>query len=431
VFSLKQLIPAVALLALIAALPAYIEFVEQSGAVIYKGDLFEDYYTGFIIAIILGGLIAFWPISNEYKFPLINIWIVKVFIVLGGMLFYEYKYGSSGGLDSFSYFLTSRYGEFQFGNFIHGAGTQNIRNLARLYQVFMPDSYHAMKVTFAYVGLISVFLIFIAVKKIHTQNGHKLLYLIGLFPSILFWSSILGKDPINLFGMSLYILGVIGFYVDRRLFYLILICVGIYFCSFIRVWYALILSIPLAILLIRIPLSIPYRIFISGMLAYGFFLSLDLFSSSFNISSLAQLVASTDSISQSWAGHGGSGLVIEEGLGSVSATLGFMPLGMFTALFRPLPGEILNVFGLLASIENIVVLWLLFLAIKRTQLKELKHPILLWAVILVLVWAAFYSIASYQNMGSAARFKLQILPVLLLLLIYLSRSRDNNDNNEN
>ena len=426
-FSSKQFIPAVVLLVFIASIPAYIELIEISGSVIYKGDLFNDYYTGFVTAIILGGLIALWPIKTEYKIPLINIWTAKVFVVLGGMLYYEYHYGNTGGLDSFSYYLTSRTGLFSFEGFIHGAGTQNIKNLARFYQMFMPDSYHAMKVVWAYVGLISIFLIFVAAKKIYTEDGYKLLYLIGFFPSILFWSSILGKDPINLFGMSLYILGVIGFYIERNILYLLLICLGIYLCSFIRLWYAPILTIPLTILLIRTPMSGPYRILIIAMLAYGFSLSLNLLRETFNINSLAQLVATTDGISQGWALHGGSGLVIEGGISSVSSTLGFMPLGMFTALFRPLPGEVLNIFGLLSSLENLAVLYLLILSIRRTPLKELSHPILLWAVTLVLVWSAFYSVASYQNMGSAARFKLQILPVLLLLLAYLSRPRKHDD----
>ena len=430
-FSSKQIIPATVLLAFIAALPAYIEFIEKSGSLIYRGDLFKDYYIGFITAIVLGGLIILWPISAEYKVPLINIWIIKVFIVLGAMLIYEHKYGAGGGLDSFSYFLVSRVNEFSVGGFIHGAGTQNIKNLARFYQLYMPDSYHAMKVTWAYIGLIAVFLIFVAAKKVYAEADYKLLYLLGLFPSILFWSSILGKDPIVLFGMSLYILGVIGFYVERNVFYLLLICLGIYITSFIRIWYAPILAIPLTILLISMPLSLPYRIVIIGMLAYGIGLSLEIFSESFNIGSLAQLVATSDRISQSWAGDGGSGLAIEGGIGSVSSTLGFMPLGMFTALFRPLPGEVLNIFGLLASLENLAVIWMLILSIRRTRLRELAHPILLWAVVLVLVWAAFYSVASYQNMGSAARFKLQIVPVLLLLLLYLSRLREHDVNDEN
>ena len=96
---------------------------------------------------------------------------------------------------------------------------------------------------------------------------------------------------------------------------------------------------------------------------------------------------------------------------------------MFTALFRPLPGEVLNPFGWLAGFENAVLLALCGRAVLRTRFRELRDPIVLWAVSFVIVWAIVYGFASYQNLGTAVRFKLQVLPILLGLLFYFGRRR--------
>jgi hypothetical protein len=46
-----------------------------------------------------------------------------------------------------------------------------------------------------------------------------------------------------------------------------------------------------------------------------------------------------------------------------------------------------------------------------------------WAVLLIVVWAAAYGFVSYQNLGGAVRYRLQILPVLVGLLLYIVASR--------
>jgi hypothetical protein len=44
-----------------------------------------------------------------------------------------------------------------------------------------------------------------------------------------------------------------------------------------------------------------------------------------------------------------------------------------------------------------------------------------WAIVLLMVWSGTYAFASSYNLGAAVRFKLQILPLMLLLLLYLAR----------
>src|SRR5690606_22583316 len=98
-----------------------------------------------------------------------------------------------------------------------------------------------------------------------------------------------------------------------------------------------------------------------------------------------------------------------------------MPLGITAALFRPLPFEILSPFGMLAGLENAFLVYLLLWAIRRTRLRDLKDPFVAWMLLTIGTWATVYGFVSYQNLGSAVRFRLQILPLLLIVLLHLAQ----------
>jgi hypothetical protein len=100
-------------------------------------------------------------------------------------------------------------------------------------------------------------------------------------------------------------------------------------------------------------------------------------------------------------------------------TIRYVPQGTFTVLFRPLPGEVNNVFGFLAGIEGAFLLILFVLAIKRMRWRELLDPIIIWAILLIVLWASFYGFVGF-NLGTVCRYRLQILPVFLGLLLYLA-----------
>ena len=100
--------------------------------------------------------------------------------------------------------------------------------------------------------------------------------------------------------------------------------------------------------------------------------------------------------------------------------IAFLPIGAFTALFRPLPLEVRNAFGLLAGLENAYMLGLFVVGMTRRGFGWFRQPVLLWALTTLLVWGAVYGFVSYQNLGSAFRFRVQVAPILLLLGLYLT-----------
>ncbi|TGO02911.1 hypothetical protein PN36_16440 [Candidatus Thiomargarita nelsonii] len=405
--------------------PNFLDWVRAAGQTIPQKDIIGDYFTAVIWAFVLGFSILFWPVSFHDKRALLVVWLIKIFVTLGIMLFYEHIYGGKTGLDAFGYFYDSIIKNFAWEYFKFGDGTPNITNLARLHRYIIPESYHALKVTTAMIGMIAVYIFYRAICLFWRHDDVRIFYVLALYPSILFWSSILGKDPIMFVGVALYAYAVVGWQQFGQVRYLLWGALGVWLASFIRLWYAPILLAPLAVFILiqsgRFYLKVVFMVIVT----IAFLFSWSLFAEQFSIESSQDLVSASDTVSSSWGSEGGSGQQISGGITSIGSMLAFMPIGSFTALFRPLPGEILNPFGLLAGFENFILLFLFILALKRTQWKEIKEePILLWAIATVIVWGTIYGFVSYQNLGSAVRFKLQILPILLALLVYLARDRN-------
>ena len=163
-----------------------------------------------------------------------------------------------------------------------------------------------------------------------------------------------------------------------------------------------------------------------GILVGAFLFTSDFLTKRFAVSDSEHLVTATNSISHSWS-YGGSAQKVPE-FKNAWQMLQFAPIGAFTALFRPLPGEVNNPFGALAGIENFGLLFLFIRGIRRTKLKLFfQDPAMVWAFSLILFWSFVYGFVSYQNLGSAVRFKLQVLPILVGAILFLNYHRKYRD----
>ncbi|MCG2734892.1 MAG: hypothetical protein L6282_00710 [Candidatus Methanoperedenaceae archaeon] len=397
------------------AVPSFLDVVRALGHNIPQEDVTTDYFIGLVWAITLGVSILAWPVPSKDKIGLLVVWLVKSLVTLGFMLLYENNYG----LDAYGYFDVPRQSDFVWEGLNVGAGTQNISILAWLHHQVLPASYHAMKVSFAMVGLVAIYIFYRAAVIFMKRENKRVFYILALFPSILFWASILGKEPIILLGISLYVYGVVGWSRLKRLRYLLVIALGIIVVALIRTWLVPILLAPLVIFVLDGMQGKVSKVTLIAIVFVAFLLSFSLFMNMFGLKTTEDLVATTNRLSRGWA-IGGSAQEVPE-FTSIGSMVAFVPLGAFTALFRPLPGDLINPFGILASLENLVLLVMLLLAVKRMRWSDLKEPIVLWAILLVIIWAIVYGFISYQNLGTAVRYRLQILPVLLGILLYLGR----------
>lgn len=402
----------------------YLEMAVALGQTIPTSDLATDYVKGVVWALFLGGTILLWPVSSANKRLLLCAWLAKIAVTLFFMLFYENYYG----LDAYMYFDESHKADFNFSelNLLKGLGTENMVSLARLHRQFLPDSYHAMKVSCAMLGLIGIYLFYRAAVIFMQREMPRFFLLLALFPGIIFWSSILGKDPVAFFGIALYAYGVSGWYRYKRVWFLPIICAGILTAIFIRQWLGLIMVVPMGIVFFIGLRGVFLRLFFGLFSIMVGYFSAQPFMTRFKIQALQDVLTAADRVTTGFVTTaGGSTQVLNFDFSSPSGLLSFLPYAAFTAVFRPFPGEVMNPFGLLAGLESAILLFLLARAIMRTKLSELREPLVLWAILFVTVWAVINGLVSSANFGVGVRYKLQILPILLGVLMFLARDRIN------
>ena len=417
--SLKKVFPILFLFAGIAVgalIPEYSKLIGGLGYRITSSDMATVYIIGVIWAICITLSIPFWPVSSLDKKDLLRLWMVRCTVTLGFMLVYEYNYP----LDAMAYHRYAMDRTFDFGSVDIGKGTELISCVMWVFNHVLPvyDSYHALKVISSLIGFIAVYIFYRGYVIYLGRPIKGLLYILMLTPSIIFWSSILGKDPIHLFGIALYVYGVIGWMKKHKLSYAVPMALGLGINLGIRVWSAAIFVAPFGFVSLWRTRNLIAKIIMGGAFMAAAQFAIQKFVAQFALENVAEVVRNTHNISRSW-NRGGSALHAPT-FTSVGSMIAFMPIGMFTALFRPLPGEVMNAFGLLAGLENLILLSMLLVAIKRGALVALRDDLALWALSLILIWSAFYGFVSFQNLGAAVRFRLQILPIMIGFILFLS-----------
>ena len=381
-----------------------------------------SYLYGVIWAWLLAYTINLWPIDQIEKIYLLIIWGIKIFVTLGLLLFYEYNYG----LDAFAYFIQPTQEDFILPG-LSFDGTENIFNLVWFHHQLLPESYQLLKVSFSYIGLIASFIFYRAFSLIIGYKNINLLLLFSLFPSILFFSSTIGKEPLLLLGISIYLLGVIGLYKKLNHHYLLMVIFGLVVLFLIRYWICFVLLLPLVVLFWHSKIQINLKIMaLILLLALSYFLydytlhRFILYSDEGEniIGALNTLFANRS--------FGGSFNEWHKSFSNYSDVFEFLPLGIFTALYRPLPGEVTGIFGLLAGIQNLVLLLVTIHAIFYIRKSYLYAPLFQWMIAIIVCWLSVYSFLSFSNFGANERYKIQIIPIILGLLLYIYHESENN-----
>jgi hypothetical protein len=406
-----------------------IEFLGEAifvlGNGIHVADPLKDYLLGWTYALLILGSLAFWPVAKEHKILLVRFWILRCFVTLVVMLFYE-RYFT---LDAFDYFFESRFAEFRYPLLL--SNNWIVMNYITWWlnqHLMIADSFHAMKVVFAFTGFLGSYLLYLGLVPLIRRESISLFILLQAMPSMLFWSSTLGKDPLNFLGVCLCCYGVMAWVSPSRsvsrLNCAVLVAAGIALAYLIRPWSGKILILPMVLVMFA---SIRFKLIrwagIAAIPVLGYQVLQEALQG-FGVESTEQFVSLTHGVSRSWS-RGGSAMQAPD-FHSLGDILSFLPLGMFTALFRPLPGEINSVFGILAGVENLILLLFLVRGVKLKwdhwhATPQYEKTVIYWSAATLVAWAAIYGFVSYQNLGAAFRFRLQATPMLLILLIFLNR----------
>lgn len=379
------------------------------GRNIPQPDIVSDYVHGWIWALGFAALICMLPLED--RMPLLHVWLVKIAVDLGAMLIYEWHYG----LDAYRYFWWGVWGQHGSLLPVLGNGTETIMRFSALLAFFTGPSYHAMKVIYSFIGLWGCFCFYRAACHYMGRRDHRLLYIVSFVPSILFWSSILGKDPVMFFGAGLYTLGAIGWLRSNRMGYAVLLAGGVAVAIFVREWYGVIMIAPLFFVVaprLRHPFQriLSFAIGLGGMV-YAF----SIFRHQFFRKGISSVLPNINSTVSNLA-YGGSSNSFH-GFHSFGSMVLFWPWGVFTALFRPLPFDVHNAFMALAAIEGTTLLVLVISAIRHRKVVQLRDPVIAWALTYLLCWSLLYGFVGYANLGMEVRERLEAMPILVLLAL--------------
>lgn len=370
------------------------------------------------MALVLGLFLCILVWNAADLRAMLFLWSVRVAVTLLLMLPIENHYT----LDGFGYFEANKGPIHWQGRTISG-GTAWFVWLLRMHMSILPRYYHLIKVSFAFGGLLAIYIFYRAAVMFTGREDRRLLYVLGLIPGITLWSSMILKDPLVMLGVAIYGYGAVGCIQKRGSLYMVWIAVGMLIASVIRIWMGLIMLAPLGIAFCVAPRRMSVRIMLAVLAAIAMMMFVRPLMKTFAVKSAQELTEQLAKTGNRFEG-GGSGTNEILKINTWSGALLFVPWGSFTALFRPFPGEVNNAFGLLAGLEDLVMFGLLMRAAIRFKPRDLANPVILWATALVISWGFLYGFISSHNMGTAVRYRVQIMPIVVMLLLYLGRPRN-------
>lgn len=351
-------------------------------------------------------------IMNLMNKELTIIWLLKGIVTLIVMLPYEANYK----LDAFVYFTAL----IDINNeYIQGVVQNKNTYLIALFNSYLGyligDSYHALKLFYSLISFIGLILFYrilefvLSLEDIQIKQWY--IYFYFLFPTVLFWSSTLGKDSLNIFvlGFVLYAIVQLMQQFTIRYFFILLGMLSLLF--FLRFWF-------IGIFLLTILQYFIYKYICKKnlLVMFLFFICIVVIITTVNIPYMQGIVDKLNKHTFEFA-FGGSATQTYVYYSIRDYFLYLIP-NIFTTLFRPMLFDVTNMFTFISACENIV-LFLLFVRYILLNFKNIMdNKYIAMLLFYCVAWLLFYVIISPANLGSAVRFKLQVLPVILIIIGY-------------
>jgi hypothetical protein len=264
---------------------------------------------------------------------------------------------------------------------------------------------------------------FYAVLKQHTENSstglQRLALLLVFLPSVSFWSSGIGKDSISFMAMGLALYAALNF--NKRIVFMML-AVGL--MLFVRPHMAGIMLIAIvASIALTKQMALMPRIIIGSV---GLLVAAVMIPFALEYAGLEADASNFSSYIETRQGHN------QQGGGGVDISSMSLPTQMFTYMFRPLFFEARSITQLLASLDNMLILYLVIITVKiRLSIKRLKftgNRIFMWWYV-VISWVLLSMTTA--NLGIAMRQKWMFTPILIFLLISIIAAAQEKTTNNN
>lgn len=345
---------------------------------------------------------------------------VSAFLYIWHMLFcIMYMYMAINfGADSNKYF----YEAINFDGRDFNFGTSFIIHLTYFFYNFLHFSYIDQFLLHGFIGFIGLLAFAASIKQVtlHKSFNVKILgWLIVFLPSVSFWTTALGKDAISFMATGLALWAALDFKNRKLLFLFSVLCMFM-----VRPHIGAILIIAFIFSLIFDKKVNIYSKFFFGTLS--FFITLIILPIMMNYIGLSEAENISDvegyiDKRQSSNLSGGSSLDIS----SMS-----LPMQMLTYLFRPMPFEAHTIFALIASLDNVVILFLfilgLYYSFKKSQPAIESNRIFLWVYFFMCLIVLSMTTA---NLGIAMRQKWMFMPMFVFLMLSIVGSNKKNTGN--
>jgi len=326
----------------------------------------------------------------------------------GFCLFYM-DYSITNISDAGGYYVSS----FQYiGDF--EPGTVFVIFLTSIFSVHLNMSYLGIFLVFNLFGSIGL-LAFYGALRLATVDKSRALrvlsLLILLMPSINFWTASLGKDAISFMATGLAIWAALEF--SKRTFLLGLAVIAM---LLVRPHMAAIMVLAFVFSTIfSTRLSLVQRVVLGTM---AFAVTAAMLPFALTYAGLGDASSSGDVMAYIEKRQGFN----QAGGGGVDISSMSPPMQLFTYLFRPLPFEAHSIFALASSLDNVVLLGLFVMGIRRVFTYRSPYPrenrVFLWTYAI----AAWIILAlTTANLGISVRQKWMFTPVLLYLFISAGR----------
>lgn len=397
--------------------------------------------------------------TRKYFIPALSVRFVAA-ISLG--LIYQFYYG---GGDTFSYwthgsqwiwkaFLDSPLEGLKLIFWKTGINQETYTYAQNIWFFSNPPSYFVVRVagfldilTFGTYSTTSLFFalfsfggswtLFSTLTAYYPGQESRLKFALLFFPSILFWGSGIMKDTLTLGAFLFLVNGLFVVLKKKRIsiFTFITILVSSWVLLSVKA-YILYCTIPAVVVWIYSAQigKIGSKVFkvLFAPLILGFFVLFGHIAvtqatkgdSLYSIDNLAQRAWITAYDIRFYTGKdAGSGYSLGEQDGTWQTMLTLAPAAVNVTLFRPYLWEVRNPFMLIMAFESLILLVLVirFVALGGYRL-VLKDPFLIFSVCFSITFAFAVGVSTY-NFGTLMRYKIPMLPIILipLLLVPLSK----------
>jgi hypothetical protein len=346
-------------------------------------------------------------------------------------------------------------------NFLHDAPANYFKSpsnsivgkMAAVPALFLFGSYTAVCGFFSLLGFIGTWKIYKVFVHEYPSLHKQLFYSILFFPSVVYWTSGVLKEPLTILGLGFVTEFVFRWFIkgQRKPILLVTTFLTAYLMYLVK-GYVLFAFIPAASLwvfkgyhktirngalqFISMPIFIIFSVIGSFTLLSFFGNDGSTRNSRYSIENFLtssdqtrNAFSANDSQTEAQKRFGSTGASYVD-IGSTDGTflgnLRMFPIAVITTLFRPYLWEVRNPFMLLAAIENLILLGFSLNLLWKVGIRRLgkfiyNTPILLMCVLFSIVFSGMVGIST-PNFGSISRYRIPCLPFYGTALVILHYS---------